>query len=469
MFRKAVRQLAPIFRPKSIAVIGASNSPGKWGYKMIEWPLAAGYRGAIYPINPREEDILGLRAYPSVLDVPERVDLAVIAVPAAMVPQVLAECVERGIRGAVVISGGFAEVGEKGKALQEESVRIARKGGLRLVGPNGQGLWCAASRLNLSFDRGLEPGPIAFLSQSGAFGSILAQQANSKGYGIGIFVSIGNQADLNAADYLEYLAEDLETKAIVLYVEGIKEGRRFLDVSRQVVRRKPIIVLKGGRTAAGATAAASHTAALAVEDRVFEAACRQAGILLATEAMEPFQVAHALLCQPLPKGRRLAIMGTGGQCVLLADACASLGLEVPDLGEEARLSLKEMLPANAPLPRNTIDWAGGYRSPVDEACLIDRIAGLDYIDGIMMNAPFQMTWPGLSSPEAVLKSALEAAELLRDISRTQAKPIVTLGPTHEAIATKLREVGVPCYDTPGECARAMHGLVRYAEVRRGLG
>jgi len=454
-----------LFEPRSIAVIGASNSPGKWGYKMIEWPLAAGYGGHIYPVNPKEEEIQGLRAYPSIHHVPGKVDLAVVTVPAPMVPQVLDECVQEGVRAAVIISGGFAETDEEGKALQEELIKIAREGGLRFVGPNVQGLWCADSNLNLCFDRGLEPGPIAFISQSGAFGSMLAQQANEKGYGISIFVSAGNQADLDATDYMEYLAEDPRIKAIILYIEGIKNGRRFFNVARQVVKEKPVIVLKGGRTEAGATAAASHTASLAGEDQIFEAACRQTGMLLATEAMEPFHVAHAILCQPLPKGRRIAIMGTGGQCVLLADACTSLGLEIPFLDKETQFSLKKILPANAPLPKNTIDWAGGYRSPIDEARLIDRISKLDYIDCIMMNAPFPMTWHGLGSEEVVYDACMEAADMLNEISQKTGKPIITLGPTEEAIISKLRQVGIPCYDNPGDCARAMYGLIRYAEKR----
>lgn len=455
-----------IFEPRSIAVIGASNSPGKWGYKMIEWPLAAGYGGHIYPVNPREEEIFGLRAYPSIHHVPGEVDLAVVTVPAPMVPRVLDECVQEGIRAAVIISGGFAETDEEGKALQDELTRIAREGGLRFVGPNVQGLWCADSKLNLCFDRGLDPGPIAFISQSGAFGSMLAQQANENGYGISIFVSIGNQADLDAADYMEYLADDPRIEAIILYIEGIKNGRHFFNITRQVVQKKPVLVLKGGRTEAGATAATSHTASLAGEDRIFEAACRQTGMLLATEAMEPFHVAHAILCQPLPGGRRIAIMGTGGQCVLLADASASLGLEIPFLDRETQLSLKKILPANAPMPKNTIDWAGGYRSPMDEARLIDRIAQLDYIDCIMMNAPFPMTWHGLGSEEVVHQACMEAADTLKEISQRWGKPIITLGPTHKAIISKLRQVGIPCYDNPGDCARAMYGLIRYAEKRK---
>ena len=344
-----------LFEPRSIAVVGASNSPGKWGYKMIEWPLAAGYGGRIFPVNPREKKILGLRAYPSVSLVPEKIDLAVVTVPASMVPHVLDECVKAGIKAAVIISGGFAETDEQGKSLQESLISIAREGDLRFVGPNVQGLWCADSKLNLCFDRGLKPGPIAFISQSGAFGSMLAQQANENGYGINIFVSAGNQADLDAADYMEYLSEDPRIKAIILYIEGMRKGRRFFNVARQVVKKKPVILLKGGRTEAGAAAATSHTASLAGEDRIFEAACQQSGMILATEAMEPFHVAHAILCQPFPKGRRVAIMGTGGQCVLLADACASLGLEVPFLDKETQISLKKILPANAPMPKNTID------------------------------------------------------------------------------------------------------------------
>ncbi len=465
-FQKTYNQLLPIFKPRSIAVIGASHSAGKWGYKMIEWPLMAGYTGKIYPVNAKEKEVLGLKAYPNVLDVPDEIDMAVMVVPAVAVPQAFRDCVSKGIKAIVMISSGFAEVGEKGKALQDEIVQIARSGNLRFVGPNGQGVWCASVKLNLSFERVLSPGRIAFISQSGAFGTELVDQADSLGYHVGLFASVGNQADLVFADYLEYLAEEPDISAIILYLEGVKDGRRFLEVARKVTAQKPILVLKGGRTSAGSTAASSHTASLAGEYRIFEAACKQVGVMIVTEAMEPFCIADALIHQPLARGPRIALMGTGGQCVTLADACTSLGLQVPYFDEATIRELQKILPGNAPVPRNTVDWAGGYRTPMDEARLVDRLLSLDYVDGIIINAPFLMPFPGVSTPEAALQSSIDAIKMFKEVSWGRGKPIITLGPIAAVLRDKMKEAGIPCYDTPGDCARAMNGLVRYAEIRQ---
>ena len=210
-------QLEPIFKPESIAILGASDKPGKWGFIMVERPLNTGFSGTIYPVNPNKKDILGLPTYPSVLDIPSQVDLAVIVAPAAATPRLMQECVAKKVKGAVVISAGFAEAGKEGKALEDEVLRIAREGRIRFVGPNCMGIWSAAGKLNLCFDRAPKPGAIAFVSQSGTFGGYLSEIASAKGYGLSKFISIGNQADITASEYLEYLAADSDTKVIVFY------------------------------------------------------------------------------------------------------------------------------------------------------------------------------------------------------------------------------------------------------------
>ena len=215
-------QLRPIFAPRSVAVIGASGVPFKWGNDIILSMQTDGYRGAIYPINPREEKILGLPVYRTVLDVPDPIDLAVIAIRAEQVPQAMRECVQKGIKGAVLITAGFAETGSHGQTLQEEVTGIARQGGLRFVGPNCMGIYSAAANLNLSLPGGVPRGSIGFISQSGTFGGIFARAAASRGCGLSSFISAGNQADLDVADYLEYLADDPETKVVVMYVEGLQ-------------------------------------------------------------------------------------------------------------------------------------------------------------------------------------------------------------------------------------------------------
>ncbi|MFH1382276.1 MAG: CoA-binding protein [Chloroflexota bacterium] len=281
-----VQQVRSILEPRSIAVIGAGEDRKRWTGRMIFSPLNTGYKGAIYPVNPNRDTVFGLKAYRSILDVPGQVDLAVIVVPVQLTPGVMRECVKHGVKGAVIITAGFAEVGEEGKSIQDEVVRIAHEGGIRFVGPNCAGIYSSAARLNLSIHSAL-PGHIAFVSQSGTLGGYLFQYASSKGYGLSKFVSAGNQASLNMSDYLEYLAQDNDTKAIVLYIEGIKEGRRFLDVAREVVKKKPIVVFKGGKSGPGTRAARSHTASLSGSDAVFDAVCKQAGIIRCDECFHP--------------------------------------------------------------------------------------------------------------------------------------------------------------------------------------
>jgi len=220
-------ELDYIFKPRSMAIIGASDNIAKWGYIMVERPLRTGYRSHIYPVNPQGGTILGLPSYRSVKDIPGPVDLAVITVQAVHVPVIMQECVEKGVRGAILISAGFAETGPEGKSLQDKVMATAAKGGIRCVGPNGMGIWSGAACLNNAFEQAPKPGQIAFISQSGTFGGYMADMASTKGYGLRTFISIGNQADLTMADYIEYLSYDDETRVIILYAEGIKDGRRF--------------------------------------------------------------------------------------------------------------------------------------------------------------------------------------------------------------------------------------------------
>jgi len=457
-----------IFKPKSIAVIGASNNPGKWGTRMVRNPLRTGYPGAIYPINPREKEIAGIPAYPSVLDVPDKIDLAVIAVPAHIVPQTMVQCIEKGVGGAVVITAGFAETGSQGKSLQDEVVRIASEGGIRFVGPNCNGISSSATKLSLTFNPAPRTGPMAFISQSGTFGGSLAQVASAKGYGLSKFVSIGNQADLNAADYLEYLGDDPDTRVIVMYMEGLVDGHRFFEVAREVVQKKPVVIYKSGRTAAAARATMSHTASLAGQDEIFDVMCRQVGITRTSEAFHPFDMAEALTTQPLPRGNRIGILGSGGQGVVTTDSCALLGMEVPELEEQDQISLREELPAHAPIPRNPVDFAGGNRTGLMEARVADRLAQIEYIDGIIANVPITALRGGLASTDQV-KVDVEAAEILSAIPRKYGKPVITLrwvGLGSDLMLEMLKAAGIPSYDCPEDCARAMHALVKYAKVKK---
>jgi acyl-CoA synthetase (NDP forming) len=469
-----VQQLDPIFKPRSIAVIGASENPGKWGYLMVQRPRLSGYPGSIYPVNKGKDSILGVPAYPSIMDVPGEVDLAIITLPADKVPGALRESVKKGVRGAVIITAGFAEVGNEGKLLQDEVVKIARDGGVRFVGPNCMGLWSAAGNLNLCFLTKPPEGKIAFVSQSGTYGSYISEKAAAQGYGLSKFISIGNQADITASEYLDYLVQDDDTSAIIFYIEGLRDGRKFFELAREVVRDKPIVVFKGGRTAIGARATLSHTASLAGSEVIFEAMCRQAGILVAEEALQTFEVAEALVRQPLPRGRKVAIMGSGGQCVVTSDACASLGLEVPELAEEDVRSIQKVMPPHAPPPRNPVDFAGSYRSIMEEAEVVEKFLSLDYIDGVITNVPVDWTSEIASAidktvPRSTNSRTLEEISYFASLPAKYGKPVVTVrwSRTFSAdVENAIRNAGIPIYDTPEQCARAMHALMKYAEIRQ---
>lgn len=468
-----------IFKPRSIAVIGASDIAGKWGHRMLHRALNTGFGGPIYPINKAKKEILGLAAYPDVDCVPGDIDLAVITTPAASVPGILRQCGARGIRGAVVITAGFAEVGTEGARLEAEIEAAARSGGIRFVGPNCMGIWSASGALNLSFAEIPKTGPISFVSQSGTFGVSMSQEAAACGYGISKFVSIGNQADLEVADYLEYLAEDAETGVIALYLEGLKNGERFFRAARKAVARKPVVVYKAGRSGAAERAALSHTASVAGSARVFEHVCRQLGILQVSEAFHLFETAQALAELPPADGNRVAILGSGGQGVVGTDACSSLGLELPELDEGTSRAISALLPGHAPQAKNPVDFAGSPRTAMEEAEIIERFLKLDYIDGVISNVPVspQLWEPDLVidrdaplQPEAV-RTALEGGRRYAALPRKYQKPVICLRFVrleNDIMEELLNEGGIPVYSTPEQCARAMHALVHYGRVQEEI-
>jgi acyl-CoA synthetase (NDP forming) len=468
------RKLDPIFKPKSIAVIGASNNPWKWGYRMITNPLRSGYKGHIYPVNRKEKTVAGIEAYPSILKVPEDIDLAVIVVPAPTVPEVMEECVEKGVKGAIIISAGFAEIGDEGRKLQEKVVRIAEKGGIPFVGPNCNGIWSADVRLNLALHGAtLLAGPIGFISQSGTFGGYLATMAMSHGFGINKFVHMGNEASLVETDYLQYFAEDPNIKVIVGYIESFRNGRKFFELAREIVKKKPIVLYKAGQTEVGARAALSHTASITGSDEVFEAICKQAGIIRAYETFHLFIMAESLAKQPLPKGNGVAIIGGGGgYCVSTAEACVKLGLSLPEFDDETKKKLKKILLPHAPTPRNPVDTAADWRPEVYGE-IIEIVAQLEYIHGIIISPPIiphSLSDFGssvdLSYAVSSLKGAIYAAEKIASVPIKYGKPVIaTVRRLEESpFLNLLKSAGIPLYETPEDSARAMSVLVRYANI-----
>ncbi|MEW6185166.1 MAG: CoA-binding protein [Thermodesulfobacteriota bacterium] len=462
-----------MFKPRSVAVIGASGVPFKWGNDIIRTMQEDGYGGTIYPINPREKTILGLPVYRSVVEVPDPIDLAVITVRAEQVPQALRECTQKGIKGAVLISAGFAETGSQGQALQEEVSRLSRQGGIRFVGPNCMGIFSAAANLNLSLPTGVPKGSVGFISQSGTFGGIFARAAAVRGCGLSCFISAGNQADLEVADYLEYLAEDPETKVVAMYIEGLKDGKRLFEVGRKIAGKKPVLIYKAGKNQSVSRVTMSHTASIAGEDRIFDAMCRQAGFIRVEELFSLLDGAAILTRLPLPGGKRIGILGTGGLCVVLADTCVSMGMEVPELKEEhMKFIISDLaFPPHAPAPRNPVDFAGSNRTALQETGVLNKLARLDYIDGLICNTP--LTWADSSQSSDAEQERLQdqAAELLTAIPQKIGKPVVTVGLNDIAFTSKhmeqaMENAGITSYNSPEAAARAMATLVKYAEIKK---
>lgn len=455
-------ELRPLFSPRSIAVIGASGTPGKWGHSMVARPIQSGYRGPIYPINPKAGAIEGLTVYPDIKDVPGDVELAVVTLPARMVPDAVRDCTAKGVKAMVVISAGFAETGPSGKALQEEVVEIARSARIRLMGPNGMGIYTSEVRLNTAFDFMPQPGGISFVSQSGTMGGYLLETASDKGYGFNAFLSVGNQADLSMADYIEYLGEDERTRVIVLYIEGLKDGNRFLRSAREVVRKKPIIAYKSGQGEDGARAAMSHTASIAGSDATFDAVCRQSGIIRTHDVSHAFDIAEALSKQPLPKGNRVGIVaGGGGMCVVSTEACNNYGLSVPELDEGTVKQLSQYLLPHAPPPKNPIDVAADPRG-MTMACVAEALARHPGIDAIISQAPLWRI-----TPENI-QERLDAAERISRIPEKYGKPLIALSMKRfmtGIVYELMRDRDIPFYEFPKDAARAVYGLYMYSVLR----
>jgi len=346
-------ELDCLFNPRSVAVIGASNQIGKWGYIILARLQASRAERPLYAVNKKESEVLGLKAYDSVVDAPGPVDLAVITVPFQAIVEVMRDCVQKGVKVAIIITSGLAEIGGEGARLEREVVEIARRGGMRLVGPNCLGhIDTHANVRTVGFLPGVKKGSVALISQSGNSSQSVTNYGGQMGIGFSKFVSSGNEADLHFEDFVEYLADDDRTKVILGYIEGFREGRRFFDLAREVTRRKPIVVLKSGRTDAGSRAAQSHTASLAGSDDVLDTALRQSGVIRVDELSELVDVSVALLGQPLPRGRRVGVLAMGGgMAVMAADAVRRVGLEMPSFTPATMKKLQGIM---------SVRWSGDH-------------------------------------------------------------------------------------------------------------
>jgi acetyltransferase len=450
--------LASFFAPRSVAVIGASRDPSKVGGSVLANLKAAGFAGRVIPVNPSASTVQGLPAVPSIAALDEAVDLAVIAVPPAHVLPTLKECVAKGVRGAVVISAGFREIGGEGQAREAELRAWLRGQPIRVLGPNCLGWIRPGHRLNVTFAPGMpRPGRIAFISHSGALAVAILDWSRERPMGFSLFASLGNQADLTETDVLAAVAEDAETQVIVAYLEGVADGRRFFETLRAVTAAKPVVVLKAGRSAEAARAVTSHTGALAGSDRAFEAAVKQAGAVRVHTVEALFDLAHALERQPVPKGRRLAVVTNGGGLGIVAtDAARDAGLVVPSLGTEVEARLRAVLPPMASVA-NPVDLVGD----ADAARFHDALHVLG--SAAVVDAALVLLTAQAGTDSATVARAIASA------TRGWRIPVIAAfvgGPRVAPGASALEEAGIPSYPFPERAVAALGGMTLVGEARR---
>ncbi len=449
--------LNKLFHPSSVAVIGASRKEGQVGREVLT-NLLESFEGEVFPVNPKADEIAGLKCHDSIAQVPQEVDLAVIAVPAGIVPDVLRECSESGVKDVIVVSGGFKEIGEEGARLEEELADIARENDMNVIGPNAIGVISTGSNLNATFAQEMAlPGNISFMSQSGAFCTAVLDWANESGMGFNHFVSLGNKAVLDEVDLIEEWNEDENTDVILAYLEGIDRGSKFVQVADGVTKGTPMVVVKSGRTDEGASAAASHTGTITGSDDAYDAAFSQSGVIRAEDIEEMFDFGSILAHQNPPKNEKVGILtNAGGPGVMATDALGEYGLELAEL-EDSTLEKLEGVLSSLASRKNPIDLTGkadeeDYREALGYMIEDDNIGSV-----LAMSAP------------AAIFSYPELAEILAEAREKTDKPIVgsLMGGQLEPEAREsLEKAGVPNYFDPARAVRALSALVKYGEIQK---
>lgn len=452
---KSNAAIEAFFHPKSIAVIGASGTPGKVGYAVLLNLIQYGYGGKIFPVNPTKTSLMDLPCYKTVGDIPGKVDLGIIIVPGNAMFEVIEQCGQKGLTGLVVISAGFKETGPKGAKIEKRLIGQAKKYGMRVQGPNCLGLISTDVSMNASFAHGMPiRGHIAFLSQSGAFCTAILDWALGNNVGFSKFISLGNKGDLGEVEFIESLAIDRQTKAIIIYQEGVNDGRAFMESAKKVVRKKPLIVLKSGGTAAGARAASSHTGSLAGADRAYECAFKQAGIIRARSVRELFDYARVFDGQPIPKGDGIGIVtNAGGPGIIAADAVENSILKMAGFKKRTIDKLRKVLPPAAAL-YNPVDIVGDGDEKRFRAAL-ELVAKDPNVHSMLcMMAPTNLV------------DASKFAEQVCEINKKYKKTTVTsfMGSAKMASAIRvLQKSEVPNYENPDEAVKALNGMVQYAK------
>ena len=453
--------LESLFRPKSVAVIGASSKELSIGNRVIKNLIDFGFTGGIYPINPKADEIRGIKAYKSILDVPEEeIDIVHMVIPAKFVPQAVDDCGKKNVRNIIINSGGFAEIGPEGEAIQNDFMDRARKYGIRVLGPNCQGIINSDPEIrayaNFTFTKP-DPGYVSIVALSGGVAEVIHQEFSVMGIGTRIYASNGNACDVTIPEIIRYLGDDAGTRVIVTYVEGLRDPETFMAVAREVAAKKPILAMKAGRTAEGAKAAASHTGGLAKEDIATDLIFEKAGILSFRDEGELIQAAGAFASQPIPKGNRVGIItNTGGPAVIATDVMVGAGLELPPLSAATEAFLKERLYPEASV-HNPVDVLATGTAAHYRACL----------DAMMADDSFDAVYVNFVTPFFVDTDSI-AREIVA-VNQAQKKPIVCNLMTDRRQWTEtvkiLQEGGVPCFSLPGVAARALTAMVRYHRIR----
>ncbi len=449
-----------IFNPKSVAIVGATEKVGSVGRTLVHNLISNPFGGTVYPVNLKRPSVLGIKAYPSLTAIGEPIDLAVIVTPAQTVPSVITECVELGIKGAIVISAGFKEVGEEGRALEEQILSEARRGHMRIIGPNCLGVMNPINGFNATFATGIaDPGNVGFISQSGALCTAVLDWSLTEHVGFSAFVSIGSMLDVGWGDLIYYLGNDPNTESIVIYMETVGDARSFLSAAREVALTKPIIVIKAGRTAAAAKAAASHTGSLAGSDEVLDAAFRRCGVLRVNKISDVFYIAEVLAKQPRPNGNRLAVVtNAGGPGVLATDALISEGGQLAELSEQTYAELDEILPG-AWSHNNPVDILGDAE-PTRYAKALEVVGKDPNSDGLLVIlTPQDMTDP------------TETAQELIPYAHIEDKPVLAswMGASEVAEGERiLNAAGIPTFPYPDTATRLFNHMWRFAYNLRGL-
>ena len=442
------------FRAKSVAVIGASSTPGKIGHEIFRNLSQYDFEGKVYPVNPRASEILNTKCYPSVLEIPDKIDLAVIALPSKIVPKLIEECGQKGVKACIIVSGGFKEFGENYKEIEEEAVKSARKYAIRIIGPNCIGIFNSETKIDTFFQshkRMLRPPPgsVSFITQSGTFGCTILEWAAENGLGISKFVSYGNRCDIDEADIIRYLGADPNTKVIAVYVEGFGNGRRFLEAAKEVTPEKPIIVLKSGRTELGSKAALSHTGWLAGSYSICEAALKQFEIIIAQNLEELFDMMKALAMQPPAEANRIAMVTNGaGPCVMAADECVKRKIDFATYSEETVEKLKEALPSYC-IVSNPVDLTGSATS-CEYKISMEMLLKDPNVDILMPFFVFQDT----PLDENIVNVVAEMEKY--------GKPIICCasgGSYTRNQSRKLEEKGVPVCAIPERAVAAAYALI----------